>query len=163
MNSVNLFFSAVQFLFAVLVIFLGGFLVGIEHSPHMRFALADFFAESTASFAILGYGIVVLGLALLGLFCFIHRGSYYQVKMGSEVDPAVIQGYASEYWKRVFPEHQLEVQVSLNKDQKIEMFVELPPIAEEKQVLENAERELARVLRQKLGYRKDFLLSVLIK
>ena len=45
------------------------------------------------------------------------------------------------------------------------MFVELPPLSEEKQLaaLEVAEKELAEIFKKQLRYDKGFLLSVLIK
>lgn len=81
------------------------------------------------------------------------------------VDPTIIRGYVQEYWSQKFPEHHLSVEVGVSKDQKLEMFVELPPLSFEKQkeVLENAESELGRILQRHIGYKKDFALSVLVK
>ncbi len=168
MRSGNLLFSAAQFVFCVLVILLGGFFIGLEHAPMLRYSLADFFSRSEVPFSFVGYFILSVGLVLLISFYFMHRGHYYQLKMGRReayIDPAVVQGYVQEYWSKIFPEHNLDVVVNITKQQIIEMAVEFPSIVPEKQqaVLERAEQDLEQILLKRLGYQKEFLLSVLIK
>lgn len=168
MKSGNLLFSAAQFVFCVLVILLGGFFIGLEHAPMLRYSLADFFSKSEAPFSYIGYFILSVGFILLISFYFMHRGHYYQLKMGRReayIDPAVVQGYIQEYWSKIFPEHHLDVVVSITRSQVIEMTVEFPPISQERQqaVLEKAENDLEQILLKRLGYQKEFLLSVLVK
>lgn len=168
MRSGNLLFSAVQFVFAVLVILLGGLFIGLEYAPHLRFSVADFFSRSTAHFSLIGYLILSCGFLLLIGFYSMHRGTYYRVNMGQKetwIDPAVIRSYVKEYWRKIFPDYDLSVQIGMSKEQKIEMYVELPPISEEKQLaaLELAEKDLAEIFKKQLRYDKGFLLSVLIK
>lgn len=168
MKSSNLLYSAVQFVFAALIVLLGGLFLGLQHAPHLRFAVADFFAQSSVHFSLIGYLIIGCGALLLIGFYAMHRGVYYQVSMGRKealIDPTVIREYVSIYWKQVFPEDDLSVQVGLSKRQKIEMFVEFPPISDEKQlaILEKAEKDLGMLLKKHLRYDKEFLVSVLIK
>ncbi len=168
MKSGNLLYSAAQFVFAVLIILLGGLFIGLQHASHLRLAIADFFSQSSASFSLIGYLIMGCGLLLLIGFYSMHRGFYYRLNMGQKetwIDPAVIRGHVKTYWKRTFPEDDLAVQVDLSKDQKIELFVEMPILSEEKQmqVLEQAEKELGMLLKKQLRYEKEFVLSVLIK
>ncbi len=168
MKAGNVLFSAVQFVFSVLVILLGVFFIGLQNAPHLRVVIARFFSETTAPFSLLGYLIIGCGILLLIGFYAMNKGVYYRVKMGKKellIDPAVIRGYVEEYWSQTFPEHRLSVEVGVSKDQKLEMFVELPLLSSEKQeeVLEKAESELSRILQKHIGYRKEFALSVLIK
>lgn len=168
MKSSNLLYSAVQFVFAALVILLGALFIGLQHAPHLRFAIADFFAHSTGHFSLIGYLILGCGILLLIGFLSMHRGVYYRLSMGQKettIDPAVICGCVQSYWKQVFPGDDLSVQIGLSKEQKIEMFVEFPLISTEKQlaILERAEKDLSAILKKQLRYDKDFLLSVLIK
>jgi hypothetical protein len=168
MKAGNLLFSAVQFVFAVLIILLGAFFVGLQYAPHLRYIIANFFSQTAVHFSLIGYPILACGTLLLVGFYIMYRGMYYRLKMGRNeflVDPAVIQGYVGEYWKRVFPDHELSVEIDLSKDQNIEMFVELPLLSPEKQqaILENAENELGQILQKYLGYRREFLISILVK
>ncbi len=165
MKTGNLLFSAVQFVFAMLIILLGIFFIGLQHALHLRYAIADFFSQTIVCFSFIGYLILACGILLLFGFYAMHRGMYYNIRMGRNevfVDPSVIQRYVREYWKTIFPDYDLSIEVGLNKDQKIEMFVELPLLSAEKQqaLLEKAENELSQILQKHLGYRREFTLSV---
>lgn len=167
MKAGNLLFSAVQFILVMLIILLGVFFIGLQHLPHLRYAIADFFSHS-ARFSFIGYLILACGGLLLVGFYAMHRGIYYRIKMGQNkvfVDPTVIRRIACEYWKTIFPDQNLSIEVALSKDQQIEMFVELPLLAAERQIdiLKKAESELGQMLQNHLGYRKEFLISILVK
>lgn len=164
----HVLFSAVQFVFAALIILLGVFCIGLEHAVHFRIALARFIAETTASFSIIGALILGCGVLLLVGFYFMHRGAYYRLKMGKRehlVDPMVIRGYVEHYWKEVFPENDYSVDVNVSGGQKLEIYVELPLLSEDRQeqVLVKTEKELTEILQKHLGYKREFGLSVLIK
>jgi hypothetical protein len=168
MKTGNLLFSAVQFVFALLVILIGAFFIGLQHAPHLRVAIARFFSESTASFSFIGYLVLGCGVLLMLGFYAMHRGAYYRVKMGKKnllVDPAVIRGYVDKYWKQTFPDQHLAVDVAVATNQKLELFVEFPLLTKEQQqeILEKAEVELAQILRKHFGYQKEFALSIFIK
>jgi hypothetical protein len=168
MKAGNLLFSAVQFVFSSLIILIGGFFIGLQYAPHLRFSIARFFYETTVPFSLLGYLILGCGALLLAGFYGMNRGRYYRIKMGESgllVDPTVICSYLEDYWKGVFPEHDLFVEVNVSKDEKLELFVEFPllPLTQQKAVLEKAESELGQILQKHIGYKKDFALSVLIK
>jgi hypothetical protein len=164
----NQLFCAVQFIFAALIISIGVFFIGLQHALHMRAAIARFFIEATVSFSFIGCLLLGCGILLLICFCAMNKGVYYRVKMAKSllmVDPIVIRGYVEEYWKRTFPEHELSVEVAVSKDTKLELFVELPMLTAQKQMvaLEKAESELAWILQKHIGYKREFTLSVLIK
>jgi hypothetical protein len=168
MKAGDLLFSAVQFLFAVLIILLGGFFIGLQNVDHLRLSIARFFSSEGTHFALIGFCVLGLGIALLSGFFMMHRGLYYRVRMKGgdcEIDPAVIRGYLGDYWKKRFPEENLSVEVLVSRDQKLELFVELPliPLETHQAILEKAEADLGSLLQKKIGYRKTFDLSVLIK
>lgn len=165
MKSGNLLYSAVQFVFAVLIIFLGVLFIGLQYAPKVRFSIAHFFSQPTIHFSWIGYLILVCGVLLLIGFYSMHRGSYYHLSMGQKeawIDPEVIRSYLIEYWKTIFPGHELLVQVGLSKEQKLEMIVEFPLISDEEQlrVLEQAENDLASILKKQLNYNREFQLLV---
>src|SRR5689334_18878970 len=128
MKTGNLLFSAVQFMFAMLIILLGVFFVGLQYASHLRYTIADFFSQS-AHFSFIGYLILACGGLLLAGFYTMHRGVYYRIKMGRNevlIDSAVIQEMAREYWKTIFPDQNLTIEIDLSNKQKIEMFAEFP-------------------------------------
>ncbi|SRR5581483_1349973 len=164
----NLLFSAVQFVFAALVILIGAFFIGLHYASHLRFAIARFFSAAAAPFSLIGYLILACGIFLLMGFYAMYRGVFYRVKMGGgtvSIDPGIIKKYVGDYWEKTFPEHNLSVDISISKSQKIEMFVELPPLSADhhKAIMEKAELELSSLLLKRIGYKKDFSLSVLVK
>ncbi len=168
MRSGNLLYSAVQFMFAVLIILLGGLFIGLQYAPLLRFVIADFFSQPAVHFSLIGYFILGCGILLLFGFYIMHRGVYYRLSMGQKetwVDPTVIKSYVQEYWQRNFPEEDLAVQIALSKKQKLEISVELPQLSDEKQlaVLEKTERDLGEILKKQLRYNREFSLLVLIK
>jgi hypothetical protein len=168
MKSGNLLFSAVQFLFVVVIMMLGVFFIGLQHASYLHFAVVQFLSQQTFPFSLIGFLILGCGALLLYGFYAMHRGWYYTLNMGRHealVDLPVIQGVVREYWKTVFPEQDLTIEVNVTKEQKIEMFMELPLLTPEKQLkaLEKAQLDLSDLLQKHLGYRKDFSLSVLVK
>lgn len=168
MKAGHLLFSAAQFLFALLVILLGGFFIGLQHAFHLRFLIARFFTSEGAYFSLIGYVILGCGIALLTGFFTMYRGLYYQVRMNHgnlSVDSAVVRSYLKDYWKEKFPGENLSVHVNVTKHQKLELFVEFPliPIEAHQAILEKAETDLSSILQKHIGYKKEFNLSVLIK
>jgi hypothetical protein len=168
MKASNLLFSAVQFIFVMLIILLGVFFIGLQHAPHLRYAIADFFSQTIVRFSFIGYLVLACGMLLLFGFYAMHRGIYYNIRMGKNevfVDPSVLRRCVEEYWKTIFPDHDLSIEVDLTKKQKIEMFIELPLLSPEKQqaILDKAENELSQLLQKHLGYRREFMLSILVK
>jgi hypothetical protein len=168
MKASNLFFSAAQLFFVAVIIFLGVLFIRLHDAPHLRYIIANFISQASAGFFLIGYLLVACGLLLLLSFYAMHRGIYYNISMGRNevfVDPMVIQGYVKEYCKTIFPDQDLPVEIGLCKNQKIEMFIELPFSSLEKQqlFLEKAENELSKTLQRHLGYRREFTLSIIIK
>ena len=168
MKTGNLLFSAVQFIFVVLILVAGLLFIVLPYSPHLRAAITHFFSQGSAVFSLVGFLTLVCGSLLLLGFYAMYRGSYYTVRMGKNelfVDPAVIHSYVEEYWKSVFPNQDLSIEIDLSKNQTIEMFVEMPMLAPENQhsILEKAEVDLSQILQKHLGYRREFLISVLVK
>ena len=168
MKTGNLLFSAVQFVFAMLIILLGVFFIGLQHASHLRCTIANFFSQSAIHFSFIGYLVLACGGLLLAGFYAMHRGVYYSIKMGRNevlIDSAVIQAMVREYWKTIFPDQNLAIEIDLTKEQKVEMFVELPLLSENQQlaIFEKAEKDLSQILKKNLGYRGEFLIAILVK
>jgi hypothetical protein len=165
MRTGNLLFSAVQLIFVVALFLLGGLFLGLSHVPQFRDRIAQFFLSDSESLMSIGYAILGVATLLFSGFYAMHRGSYFQVEMGSsrlDVDPSVIQNYVQSYWNDIFPEQQLETQILLRRNKKIEILAEMPPMADEEltELLTQIETELSCLLEHILGYRSDFLITV---
>lgn len=164
MRPGNLFFSAVQFIFSALIVLLGLFLIGLQYAPHVREAIAQFFSRPTI-FLFIGSLIFCLGILLLMGFYSMHRGVFYSVNMRAgkiSVDGKIICTYLHDYWKKRFPDQTLAVDVDVSK-KKIQLYVELPNLENQEEILKHAEAEFGQILSSQLGYEREFLLSVLVK
>ena len=168
MKSGNLLYSAVQFFFSVLILLAGISCIGLEYAPYLRAQIADFFLVSSLSFGILGLVVTGCGLLLLLGFCRMHRGVYYTLSMGEKgtiVEQAVIQGYVASSLKKLFPAQEMNVEVNVAANGKIEVFAEFPPLSLEEQqgLMQKVEEELSALFRKQLVYAKDFSFSVVFK
>jgi hypothetical protein len=164
----NLLFSAAQFAFAVLVILTGVLFLGLQYAPHMRIVVAEFIAESSLSFSLVGLLILGCGILLMLGFYTMNRGVYIAMTLGKGqclIDSALVRGYLEDFWKKKFPGQDLSVEVCVSKDQKLELFVEMPSfsVEEPEAFLAKVEKELCQILKSNLGYERDFQLSLLIK
>jgi hypothetical protein len=168
MRRGNLLFSAVQFIFAFLVVLVGLFFVGLQEIPFLRYRLSQFFSNPTISFAGIGYLILVFGFLLFVGFCVMYRGHYYQLTMGRHragVDPELIEQLVTGYWKNVSSDQDSTVQVRVSSNQSLNITFELSsiPLKDQEPLFEKVERELSELLYSQLGYNKKFIVSVLMK
>jgi len=168
MRKGHLLFSAVQFIFALLVVLLGLFFVGLQEAPSLRYRLSLFFSSPSVSFSGVGYLILACGIFLLVGFCVMYKGRYYQIKMGGgrvHIDSELIQQQVSKYWSQLFPDQASEVKVQITQGQKLHIAFELFPMPEEEReaLFVKVEQELGELLRSQLGYTQEFVVSVLLK
>lgn len=169
MRTGNVLLSAVHF-FVVLFILAGGACsLVLSKMPALRLFLAEAFTGHPQFFFVLGYILIGVGLALLvGLFV-LNGGQYYQVKMQphkTSVDLNVIRHYMEEYWKDLFPHEKMGIDIQLTSTKKIALIAEFPQsisLVEQKTLLEKIEKELGSLLSQRLGYQKEFFLTIQLK
>ncbi len=166
----NHLLSAIQFLMVCAVLAVGIFFTALPLAPAIRFELASFLMNRPELFLSLGLILIAVGVALaMGLY-WLDRKSYFQVSMKGASDPVTVEkelirsGLAS-YWKGVFPEEALQTDVIIHRDNKLELVAEIPLLGEEgqKKVLEKMEKEIGLLLERQLGYRREFLLTVIVK
>jgi hypothetical protein len=168
MKTGNLLFSAVQFFLSIAILCGGGFLAALPLAPKVRFKMAQFFFEKEDLFLPVGLILFSIGLILLVGFYFMYRRQYYQVKLKAsvhDIELALLQATLSVYWKKLFPKQDLSTDVFLHKDQKIELVAEVPSLSpqEHKELLKKVENEVGTLLSKQLGYKREFLLTVLVK
>lgn len=165
MRTTHLLFSAVQFIFVVVLFLIGGLFLGMEHSPQIRALMVRFVAENQGTMAIVGYGVVGCAFLLLCGFFSMHRGSYYQIEMQRSlvhVEPDVVRDYVQSYWNDIFPGQKIEAEVVFHGKRKIEIIARAPDFDEEamNHLLPQIEEELGLLLAHAFGYRREFLLTM---
>lgn len=168
MRKGNLLFSAVQFIFVVALFLLGGLFIGLHYAPHMRMSFANFITDQAVNLSFLGYLTISCALLLCIGFYVMHRGAYFRIKMdGGDViiEPKLIEGLVQDYWKERFPEKEFKTEVILRGFEQIEVIAEMPQTELEARevLLPEIEKELGALLSSHLGYRREWMMTLIIK
>lgn len=155
MKAARALCSALEFLLVVLVLFAGIACVALGSVPFFRErALKELLAEGVP-FIWFGSLLVAFGLVLLIGLALLHRGRYYQIKMGALVDPLLIRSLAERYWQEEFPEEPCDLDVKVDRGLAIELYLTLPHFPPDSS-LRTIERDLSRLLAAQLGLSKPF-------
>jgi hypothetical protein len=165
MRTPNLIFSAVQFIFVVMLVLIGSLFLGFAHAPQFRYTIAQFFTEHSSSLSAMGWGIIGFACLLACGFFAMNRGSYYRIEMQRHqagVEPEVVCQYVQSYWSEIFPELSGKTAVVLHGKRKIEIIAHIPNLNEEdfNCLLPKIEEELGILLAHAFGYRREFLLTL---
>lgn len=165
MRTINLLFSAVHLFVVLFILAVGIFFLLLPSSLAFRLALEQLLVNDTPMLAKIGAGITVFGITLLVFFYIFNRKNYLTLKMsGSKtlIDEAIIRDYLSQYWKEVFPHQDIYSEVVFHFPQKLEIIAQLPKMEEQEkgQLLSRVQNELSVLLARKLGYEKEFFLTL---
>ncbi|MGE0670929.1 MAG: hypothetical protein AB7H48_09235 [Parachlamydiales bacterium] len=168
MRKGNLLFSAVQFIFVVALFLLGGLFIGLHYTPHLRMSIANLIMDQAVNLSFLGYVTIVCALLLCIGFYVMHRGAYFRIRMdGGDVivEPKLIEGLVQDYWKERFPENELKTEVILRGYEQIEVVAEMPQteLTAREVLLPEIEKELGALLSAHLGYRREWMMTLIIK
>src|SRR5690242_2620187 len=123
MKPTHLLFSAVQFLFTLLILLIGGFFIGLHYAPQLRFLIGQFFSAHSTSFMPIGLSVLGCGIFLLIGFYAMNRGAYFQFIVPAHnavIEAALFRTYVKKYWTDRFPGNALSTDVALHADQKVE-------------------------------------------
>lgn len=165
MRTGNLLFSAVHLFVVLFILGVGVFFLLLPGSVAFRLALEQILVNEAAMLAKIGLVITFFGVLLLVGFYVLNRKKYITLRMnGSKtlIDEAIIRDYLSQYWKEVFPHHDIYSEVVLHFPQKLEIIAQLPSMREEdkEHLLLRIQNELSVLLARKLGYEKEFFLTI---
>ncbi len=130
-----------------------------------RLALETLLMNDTPLFTHIGIGITSLGVFLLVGFYLLNKKKYLTFKMNGSrilIDEAIIQDYLKQYWKETFPHYEIHSEVVFHYPQKLEIIAQLPKMEEEEKqhLLLRMQNELSVLLARKLGYEKEFFLTI---
>lgn len=91
-----------------------------------------------------------------------YKGRYFKIKMGASkvlVEESIISDYIKGYWKQIFPNEPANLEVIIHPKQTIEIVTHLT-VDYSPELFSKIETELGLLLARKLGYTKDFLLTI---
>ncbi len=163
MRSSNLLFSCVHLTVTLLIIAFGLSLVVMPYAEGFRLSLAQFFATRPAFLFSLGLVIMGSGIFLLVAFFFMHKKRYFKVGMEcgkALIEESIIRDYVFHYWESVFPQRVYDLEIVLG-GQKLEIISTLPKgVTVSKELFEQIRRELGVILARRLGYEKEFILTI---
>lgn len=164
MRSSNLLFSGVHLLVTLFVMTFGLCLLIMPYAEGFRYVVAEFFMARPAILFSLGLMVFSSGAFLMLGFFFMHRKRYFKLRMEAgkmEIEESIIKEYVREYWDSIFPRKDYELEVVLGQSQKIEIVTRLPESSEDSsELLERIKNELGFLLACKLGYKKEFVLTI---
>lgn len=165
MRTSNLFFSAIHLFVVMFIIVVGVSFFLLAKLPNFRVVVANRILEDPGFFLKLGSAISLFGLLLLTGFTVLNRKRYLKLKMGCSqtlIDEAIIRDYLKNYWKEVFPKQEVQSDVVLHFPGKLEIIAQLPKMKEKEKetLLTRVQNELGVLLARKLGYEKEFFLTI---
>ncbi|MCH9630947.1 MAG: hypothetical protein S4CHLAM37_09580 [Chlamydiia bacterium] len=165
MRTSNILFSVVHLFVVLFIIAAGIFFIMLPSLSSFRVNLASLLTEGSAFFVKLGIAFLSFGFLLLTGFYFLNRKKYLKLKMGcgkTLIDEAIIKDYLKNYWQEVFPGQEVQSDIILHFPQKLEIIAQLPKIKEEEKdtLLARVQNELGVILARKLGYEKEFFLTI---
>jgi len=165
MRRGHVLFSAAHLFVVTVILMLGILFLCLQESSALRVAFEQLLESEGAAFARIGVTLIIVGvLLLLGLYK-LNNHHYLTLKMGVSktlIDEAVIKEYLTKYFKDIFPQEEVASDVAIHLPQKLEIIVQFPDMVEEKKIhlISRMENELGVLLARKLGYDKEFLLTI---
>ena len=156
-------FSIVHLLFVMLVLGAGVLLVLSAFLINIQNLAIHFLLQYPNLLFSAGLFLVFFGLVLFCGFYNMYKVRYYKIKMGASkvlVEEAIIQDYIKGYWRQIFPNETSNLEVVIHPKQTIEIVTKLQNKATEA-LLSKIENELGLLLAKKLGYEKEFVLTII--
>ncbi|MEI8329857.1 MAG: hypothetical protein WCG14_07670 [Chlamydiia bacterium] len=168
MRASSVLLSAFHFIQALLLMMSGIFFLSLSKVPHVKLALWRLFDDRPGIFFLMGIGLLSIGSVFFIMMFTLYKKAFYQVKMGSsqtQVDPALIRSYVLSCMTGLHKDGHPFCEVVVHKDQKLEILTKLPisSIEEQEKRLGDLEEKISHVLRENLGYKQEFLLTVSVQ
>jgi len=155
------FFSVFHLLITLLLLVGGGCCFALAGSEKLQAFIVYHLSGRGPFFRQLGCGLLVLGLCLVVALYRLYCGQYYTLKMSASkirIEEAIIRDYVAKYWKEEFPQDTIEFNIVMHRAKTLEIIAKIFPIEEAR--LHRIQNELGVLLARKLGYEKEFLLTV---
>lgn len=166
MKISNIIFSAVHLFITFLMMSCGCLFLWIPYSKNTQYSAVHLILNESHLMMKIGLSLIALGFVLFGMLYFLNRKRYFQIKMKYSkalVDEAIIKEYITDYWKEAFPKLKPKLDVMIHPNQKIEVVTSsFPDVDEEikEDVFNRVQAELSVLLSRRIGYEKDFTLTI---
>lgn len=155
-------FSVIHLLVVLLILSVGGLLVLSSYMLPIQNHLIHLLLNYPNFILATGLISVFVGAILFFGFYSMYKTRYYTIKMGTSkvfVEEAIIREYIRGYWLQIFPKDKAPIEVIIHPKQAIEVIATLSEPATSA-IFEKVEKELGLLLARKLGYEKEFLLTI---
>lgn len=165
MRSSEVVFSSIHLMVVLLILAVGFGLILESYVPSFRYGITLFLTESTKGPFIVGIVLWIMGILMLLGFYNMYRRKYYKLRLSCSkvlIEESIIEEYVKNYWQTIFPEKANELKVTIGPKQHIEIIAKLPEKEDLESLLERIKNELGILLARKLGYEKEFTLTVII-
>lgn len=73
----------------------------------------------------------------------------------------IIEDYVRHYFAELFPDGELDLDIGIQGDGKMEIFTHLPLLDEKEEMIARIENELGVLLARRLGYEREVLLTLI--
>lgn len=164
MRNSQVLLSGIHFLLSIIVFLIGVSIVIVAYHPIEK---EKWFLYLYENWKWIGFSLITLSILLIALLYPAYRSFYFHVEMNSPVDvhSQILQRVVEKYWKEVFPNKKLDVDVVIYRKKKIEFIVELPKLnrMEFKQMVRRIEKEVGQLLYQYLEYKEKFFFTFVHK
>ncbi len=168
MHSTKVLFSSLHFLIVTIFLCVGFFLYFAPYFPHWEIFLRSVI-ENPFSLRIAGGIFFVFGLLLCYGFYKLYQGRFYQVIMKDSdkntfVDLSVVRRYAESYLQKEFSGKVSLQDVFCRDKKKLELVAKFSPLpfSQHEEILHRIENEFAKDLANYLGYKEEFVFTVIV-
>lgn len=154
----------VNFVVALFFVMLGLVCLSLPWSSRVKNALITFISESSLMLGIIGFLLLLTGLAIIFYLIFSRSQRTYHVRKENykfDIDKNVIDTYVKIYFEERFPNEEVSHQISIKKN-RLMLAADLPflPKPEQKPFTEQIYEELSELLTEKIGTDKELYLSI---
>jgi hypothetical protein len=142
--------------------------LGIGKVPHMKLMFWKFLASNPSLFSVLGTSLIAVGALLFVIVFTLYKKVFYQVKMNAQdvqINPGLIETYVKKCMQEVFLKSPSYCEVVVRKDQTLEILTKLSSssMEEHEKALALLEKKIGDLLKEKIGYQKEFFLTVSVE
>ncbi len=168
MRTSSVLLSAFHFILSTFLLMVGILFLGLGKISHVKLALWRYLDANPDIFSIVGISLIALGAVLFMVMFTVYKKVFYQVKMNSnqiQIDPEIIESYVKHCMKEILPGIAPNCEVIIGRNQKIEIFTKLglKSVEEHETALAQLEKRISNLLKEKMGYRDEFLLTVTVE
>ena len=161
---VSYYISSMLHLFVAFCVFaIGVAFLAFPYAPGLRAFAYEVLKDRPEVLMYIGIAFLGFFALLFITFCFLYRKGYYTIEMKgckAKIDEALIHTYVEGYWRERMGNKRTKVKVLIHNNQAIEIVAPQDFDLSDEDRLEEVQNELGALLARRLGYKKEFLLTV---